>query len=204
MADDLEAIVQRMIDAGEDEESIASVIREYAPPKAASTSPAQKPVTPGVMAGVGALASAPAVISGINTAANLASKMPYKRAVPLVAGVGAVSDLSQGNYKGAAVKGATAVAPAVVKAAQKATSPLEGVLPSGARWMAKPGVGTLTRGANWLSRFAGAAALPAMIVSSLYDNFQYGQAQAAKLDDPNLSDLEKQIILRDLHTAGGF
>lgn len=152
-----------------------------------SSTPKETPtaVTPAVLATLGAVAgtakAAPAVLSGVS---NLAGKIPggvVKEAVPLMGAYEAYKDVKSGNYGTAALEGAPAVASIASKIA-----------------------GPIGRGASWLSRLSGAVALPAMIASSLYDSYNYGQSQAKKLDDPNLSEAQKQIILEELHRAGGF
>lgn len=157
--DELHQIVQRMIDAGESEEAIASVIQEYD-----KQTPSPTPVTPGVLAGVGAAAATPAVVSGINAAANLERAMPYKRSAPLIAGAFAVKDLAEGRYKAAAAEGAMAAAPAVARAVAMKTG----------------AISPLARGAGWLSKFAGEAAGPVTIASLLYDTYQDFKAHPEK------------------------
>lgn len=148
MADQLETIVQRMIDAGEPEENIASVVREFR-----QTSEPSLPVTPAVGAGLGAMTAAPAILSGVNTVANVARMMPMRRTVPLVAGVLAAKDLAGGRYKEAAMEGATAAAPAILTGVARATGQ----------------AGPLATAAKTVSRGAGLLSIPAIIASLLYD-----------------------------------
>lgn len=154
-------------------------------PRSATVKEFPTPVTPAVLATLGAVAGtakvAPAVLSGVGT---IAGKLPggvVKEAVPLMGAYEAYKDVKQGNYGTAAIEGAPAAASIASKMA-----------------------GPIGRGATWLSRLSGAVALPAMIASSLYDSYQHGQSEAKKLDDPNLSEAQKQIILEELHRAGGF
>lgn len=121
MPDQLESIVQRMIDAGEPEENIASVIREYKPQEKAPSMAAPAVVA----AGLGTLKAAPAVVSGVNTAANLTRGVP-----PLIGGRW----------------------PAIAEIIAHLTGPIGGPIATGAKAV---------------SEFAGAAALPAAIVSAM-------------------------------------
>lgn len=73
MADDLKSIVQRMIDAGEPEENIATVIQSYKQPEAPAAEPSKIPpiTAPGIMAMAGSAvkAGAPLVRKGIEKTA---------------------------------------------------------------------------------------------------------------------------------------
>lgn len=150
---------------------------------------ASMPATPGVAAGVGAAAIAPGILAGVNTTVNAVARNPIvKRVVPAIAAYKAYEHVTEGKYWDAAKDTAATVAPAALKAVGNATGP----------------VGPAAAGASVLSRFAGMASLPFMIASSLSDSLRFGESQASKLDDPNVTAREKDEILRQLHSAGGF
>lgn len=169
MGDELETIVQRMIDAGEPEDAIASVIREYQP-----TTSARALATPRVAAGLGAAKAIPAVVSGVNKGASFVSAVD-----PVVASiVGSVA-----SPTGAAIGAAVPKAASVVETATAA-----------------PGI--LARGAGMASRVASKGALPLTLASGTYDTFNAIQEAAKRLEDPTVSEREKQAIR--LALSGGF
>jgi len=172
-------------------------------------------LTPIAAAGIGAAKTTPSVVHGVNRAAKAvegAAKSKVGRLTPGVIALDAAGDVLRGDVKGAATSAATAAAasqvPKVAAMAQRSTNPAVQrmvrfggeLLPVGAR---QPG-GPLMRGAGFLSRIAGAASLPLMVASGLMDSYTGGQAHAAKLDDPALSPQERDEILRQLHSMGGF
>lgn len=184
MGDELEQIVQRMIDAGEDEESIAAVIREYQPKAAAPTPDAPSPVTPYVMGAVGLASKAPAILSKVNTAAATVGKLPTigKRVIPGVLAYESLKDVKAGNYGKAAMEAAPSV-PIAARAVASATG----------------GIGPVAAGANWLSRLAGRAAGPLSLLSLGLDLGQISKyyEQRAMQEHPEI------LGTRD-YSVGGF
>lgn len=199
---------EHVFPAGFDPQKAAAIVRGGAPAGSGS----QTPVTPMVAAGLGAATKlTPAIVSGVNNVAGPAAKLvSAKGMTPAIAAFDAASSIARGDTKRAATSAgigvATAAAPKIAKAAQKATNPSV-VATRGALGRFMTGgkaAGPVARGAGVLSRIAGAATLPALLLSSLYDTYQGGQAQAAKLDDPDLSQAERDELLRQLHSMGGF
>lgn len=158
-------------------------------------------------------AKAPGVVSPkVGAAAYVASKAPgvvslVNKGAKAVAAVDPVVGSLIGST--APVPGGSAIGAAAPKAAgiiAKATNPAT-VATRGARGRFVTGskaAGPVARGAGVIGRMAGAASLPALLLSSLYDVYQGGQAQAAKLDDPSLEQAERDELLRQLHSMGGF
>jgi hypothetical protein len=145
-------------------------------------------VTPGVVAGMGAAKLAPAIVSGVNKTAGLVGEVGSSPLVKMVTG---------------------ALAPKVTSVVEKATAPsgtrLSAILDAAGKPMsAATKAGPVMRGANALSRIFSTLSLPLTLASSLYDTYQGGQAHAAKLDDPSRSQAEKDEILRQLMSHGGF
>lgn len=173
MDDELEAIVQRMIDAGEPEEAIASVIREYQPATPESSAPMATAATGAVL---GAAKAAPGIVSMVNKAAGPAAKLAQMKGMtPAIAAYDTVASVGQGNYKragaSAAIGATTAAAPKVAGVIQRATNPSVVATRNALGRFATGGkaAGPVMRGAGVLSKLAGMAALPATLLSSFSD-----------------------------------
>lgn len=174
---------------------VAAVIQEYQPA-------APKPTSPYVAGGVGlGAASAKAIPAVLSKAVNPAAKA-VSSVEPVVASLAG----SIAGPKGAAMAaGAPKVAGIIAKATAPAGTVASPILDaSGRAFQTATQAGPAVQGASALSRILGKVSLPAMLLSSLYDTYQGGQARASKLDDPTLSELERELLLRELHSAGGF
>lgn len=212
MAADLETIVQRMIDAGEPEDNIAAVIREFkgmgeTEPAQSSRPQADSPNAYPIGAAAGAsLAAAPAVVRGMNAAADPAGRLAASRLGRGSAGVAALDAagrVMRGDYKGAAIEGAAAGAAAAVPrtaaAVERATAPASvrpsAILDAGGKVMSAsvPG-GFISRLAGAISRFAG----PAAAAGLAYDLYRAGQDAAARGEKigslPTTEDIAREII----------
>jgi hypothetical protein len=182
-------------DPNADDESAGYLSTDPNAGEESASKPASKSATPAILAGVGAAKSAPAIVSGVNKVARGTAALD-----PVVTSiVGSALPVPGGAAVGAA---APKVAGIIAKATDPRTAAVRGI--AGQFTRGAKAAGPIARGAGWLSRAATTASLPLTILSSLYDSLQYGQGQAAKLDDPSLSPEERDELLRQLHSAGGF
>jgi hypothetical protein len=203
MNPELDAIVQAMIDAGESEENIASVIQAYQPMASHEPSTPKSPIAAGVMA---AGAMAPGVVSMANKAAGglkTIAKSRLGRLTPGVIALDALWGLKDGDIAGAAKSaiGSAAMSqiPRALTAIQKATEPLSGVTSTGIKWAAKPGAGPLiSRGASGLSKIAGAVGIPLQVLSMAIDANEITQQM---IDDPNTPPERRKLLeaMQDRH-----
>jgi hypothetical protein len=179
MGDELEGIVQRMIDAGEPEDAIASVIQAYPSQSRGMELPK---ATPGVLAAAGAARMGPAILSGVNTAANMAAKVGKSRFVPAAMAVTGLTQLGHGDFKGAATTAAMSQVPRAARGLARMTGAAS---PVGA-------------GVGWLSRIAGKAALPLGVATTAYDGWQMIQQLVERQADPSVDPREREAILQAL------
>lgn len=140
MADQLESIVQRMIDAGESEDNIAMVVREYkgtsnqsepASDRRGRVPGLDSELSPAATAGAGLLAAAPAIVGGVWRAAGAASKAAPVVA-PALTAIEAGRQAARGNYGQAVQTGingavASSMLPKLIRAAQQFLGPVSGV-----------------------------------------------------------------------------
>lgn len=140
----------------------------------AQTQPTAPRVAPGIIAALGAAKLAPAVVSGINKLAPAVGKAAGNSMVPGAAALTAATQLGRGDVGGAAktagVTAALSQVPKVAGVIQRATAPIRGALPNGAKWAMKAGQGpAVTRGAAWVSKLAGRLGPMAMAAGGIHD-----------------------------------
>lgn len=134
--------------------------------------------------------SAPAVVSSVNAAARAGRGLAATRMgrfTPAVIATDAAMRAARGDVKGAATSAATAAAatqvPRALGVIERATAPSVGLIrgESGRFAVGSGRAAPLARGASTVSRAAGRASLPGIVVSSLFES---GHA-------PAMSPLEK-------------
>lgn len=181
---ELERIVQRMIDAGEPEDNIASVIREFGAAEPMAVTPGPAPSPGNISLGGAALSAAPALRSGVSAAAGLVARHP--RLVTRVAGT--ALGMGTGGPLGGEVgyllsKGLEKGVGDAAKAVQAATST---AMPRAAgRFAALPAgravVNTISKAAPWLGT--------GMIIADAALNWRkYQEAKKAFTEEANAAE----------------
>lgn len=195
---------EHVFPAGFDPKRAAAIVRSGSAPP--SSGP---PATAVTAAGLTAAKMAPAVMRGIHAVAtgvgDVAKKSAGKYALGGVA-IDAAGRVARGDYKGAALSGATAGAmsqvPRIAAAVRRATNPARVAVRSGTGQFirgARP-AGAMMRGAGWLSNAAGMVAGPALAMSTAYDT---QQALIAKANDPSTPPEEREALMRIATRATG-
>jgi hypothetical protein len=156
--------------------------------------------TPGVGMALTAAKAAPAIMSIVNKGAGVVGQAAKSASVPGIV-AGAVGSLaSGGDPKTTALSAIGGVAvPKVASMIQKATAPAK-ALNTGSQFVkATSKAGPLMRGAGWLSKIAGAAALPATMLSTYSDLASELYSRIA--NDENLDPEVRRALLTE---RGGF